>query len=244
MHVPPVPAAADRAVDRAVDLASDLAGDLAAGLAEVRPRLRGLLHAGAAPVALVAGLLLVLLSPSGVAQVGSAVFAVSALTLFTVSAVMHRGGWSPRTERLLTRMDHACIFLLIAGTYTPLSLLLLDGADRVVLLAVAWGGAVLGIAFRLLRPDAARWVYTPLYLALGWVAVAYAPAFARQAAPVVLVLVGAGGLLYTVGAVVYGLRRPNPLPQWFGFHEIFHLFTVVAFAAHYAGVSVATYTLR
>jgi hemolysin III len=157
---------------------------------------------------------------------------------------MHRGGWSPRTELVLTRLDHASIFLLIAGTYTPFSLLLLRGSDRVVLLSLAWGGAALGIAFRLLRPRAARWVYTPIYLALGWVAVAFAADFARATETLVLILIALGGALYTAGGVVYGLRRPNPFPRWFGFHEVFHACTVFAFAAHYAGISIATYALR
>jgi hemolysin III len=213
-------------------------------LREAKPRMRGWLHAATAPIALAAGLLLVLLSPAGMPRIGSAIFALCALALFTVSATMHRGGWSPRTEMVLTRLDHASIFLLIAGTYTPFSLLLLQGTDRVVLLSVAWGGAALGIAFRLLRPNAARWVYTPVYLALGWVAVVFASDFAHATGTVVLLLIALGGALYTAGGVVYALRRPNPFPQWFGFHEVFHAFTVIAFAAHYAGVSIATYSLR
>ena len=192
-----------------------------------------------------AGVLLVLLSPGGAPRVGSAVFALCALVLFTVSATMHRGGWSPRTELVLTRLDHASIFLLIAGTYTPFSLLMLQGSDRVVLLSVAWSGAALGIAFRMLRPQAPRWVYTPIYIALGWVAVFFAPDFAHYTgAAAAVILLALGGLLYTLGGIVYGLRRPNPLPRWFGFHEVFHAFTVVAFAAHYAGISIATYALR
>jgi len=214
-------------------------------LAEVKPRMRGWLHAATAPVALAAGVLLVLLSPGGAPRVGSAVFALCALVLFTVSATMHRGGWSPRTELVLTRLDHASIFLLIAGTYTPFSLLMLQGSDRVVLLSVAWSGAALGIAFRMLRPQAPRWVYTPIYIALGWVAVFFAPDFAHYTgAAAAVILLALGGLLYTLGGIVYGLRRPNPLPRWFGFHEVFHAFTVVAFAAHYAGISIATYALR
>ena len=213
-------------------------------LLEVRPRMRGWLHAATAPVALAAGVLLVVFSPAGAPRLGSAVFALCALALFTVSATMHRGGWSPRTELVLTRLDHASIFLLIAGTYTPFSLLLLRGSDQVVLLSVVWGGAALGIAFRLLRPHAARWVYTPVYLALGWVAVAFVGDFARATGLVVLLLIALGGALYTAGGIVYGLRRPNPNPQWFGFHEVFHACTVIAFAAHYAGISIATYSLR
>jgi len=214
-------------------------------LAEVKPRMRGWLHAATAPVALAAGLLLVALAPAGAPRVGAIVFSLCSLVLFSVSATMHRGGWSRRTEVLLTRLDHASIFLLIAGTYTPFSLLMLHGTDRVVLLTTAWVGAGLGIAFRMLRPRAPRWVYTPVYLALGWVAVFFAPDFARYTGTaLVVVLMALGGLLYTLGAIVYGLRRPNPLPGWFGFHEVFHAFTVLAFAAHYAGISIATYALR
>jgi hemolysin III len=214
-------------------------------LAEARPRLRGLLHAGTAPVTLVAGALLVARSPAGTARLGCAIFATCALVLFTVSATMHRGGWSPRVETLLTRLDHASIFLLIAGTYTPFTLLLLSGHDRDVLLGVAWGGAVLGIAFRVFVPSAPRWVYTPVYMVLGWLAVFFAGDFVRGSeTPVVVVLLALGGLLYTVGGLVYGLRRPNPFPTWFGFHEVFHTLTVVAFAAHYAGVSIAAYSMR
>ncbi len=212
-------------------------------MAEIRPRMRGWLHAATAPLSLVGGVLLVLLSPPE-ARLGCAIFAATALVLFSVSATLHRGGWSRRTETVLRRLDHAGIFLLIAGSYTPFSLLLLTGTDRVVLLSVAWGGAALGIAFRLFRPDAPRWVYTPLYLALGWVSVVFAADFVRYPDRSVVVLLFAGGLLYTLGGVVYGLRRPNPLPQWFGFHEVFHAFTVVAFAAHYAGVFLAASSLR
>ena len=204
-----------------------------------KPRLRGWLHAATAPVTLAAGAVLVALAHAGTARIGAAVFVASALVLFTVSAVMHRGRWEPRVNLVLTRLDHASLFVLIAGTNTPFALTLLDGAARVALLCVAWGGALLGIAFRLLRPGAPRWVYTPVYMALGWAAVGFAPAFAAHTGALVLSLIAAGGLLYTVGGIVYGLRRPNPLPQWFGFHEVFHSFTVVAFAAHFAGVTLA-----
>jgi len=213
-------------------------------LDEVKPKLRGWMHAASAPLTLAAGIVLVLLSPTATTRIGSAVFATSALVLFTVSAIYHRGRWSFRTWRFLRRFDHANIFVLIAGSYTPFTLLLLHGTDRVVLLGVAWSGAALGIAFRLLYPSAPRWVYTPIYIALGWAAVFFAGDFARYGVPGVVVLLALGGLLYTVGGVVYGLRRPNPLPRWFGFHEVFHALTVLAFAAHYTGISIATYALR
>ena len=217
---------------------------LAEVIAEVKPRMRGWLHAATAPLCLIGGILLVALSPPGSARVGSAVFALSSLVLFTVSATMHRGGWSPRTNLVLTRLDHASIFLLIAGSYTPFTLLLLEGRDQVVLLCIAWGGAALGIVFRLFVPGAPRWVYTPVYIALGWAAIFFAGDFARYAGTSVVVLLALGGLLYTIGGVVYGLRRPNPFPRWFGFHEVFHTLTVIALAAHYTGVSIAAYSLR
>jgi hemolysin III len=210
----------------------------------VKPKLRGWLHLAAAPLSLVAGIVLIVLSPTPMTRIGSAVFAVSSLTLFTASATMHRGRWSPRAGLWLRRLDHASIFLLIAGSYTPFTLLLLHGSDRAALLAIAWGGAGLGILFRLFWTGAPRWLYTPIYIALGWAAVFYFPAFFASASTSVLALMVLGGALYTVGGVVYGFRRPDPFPRWFGFHEVFHSLTIVAFVAHYAGVSIATYSLR
>jgi hemolysin III len=211
---------------------------------EVKPRLRGMLHAATAPLALVAGIVLIALSPTTTTRVGSAVFAASALVLFSASATMHRGRWSPRTGLWLRRLDHSSIFLLIAGSYTPFSLLLLHGQDRSTLLWVAWGGAVLGILFRLFWTGAPRWLYTPIYLALGWVAVLYLPEFHQVASAGVFALLVAGGVLYTLGGVVYGFKWPDPHPAWFGFHEVFHSFTILAFLTHYVGVSIATYALR
>ena len=224
--------------------AQELGGQLVEVLAEVKPRLRGWLHAVTSPLTLAAGIVLVVLSPTAMTRAGSTVFALTALLLFTVSAVYHRGTWSPRVWSFLRRFDHANIFLLIAGSYTPFTLLMLHGRSRVVLLALVWGGALLGMAFRVLWTDAPRWLYVPIYLALGWAAVFYAGEFVHGGGAAVLALVVAGGLLYTLGGVVYGLRRPNPFPSWFGFHEVFHTLVVAAFVTHYVGVSVATYSLR
>ncbi len=211
---------------------------------EVKPHLRGWLHAATAPLALAAGIVLIALSPTTSTRVGSTVFALSALALFTASATMHRGRWSRRTGLWLRRLDHSSIFLLIAGSYTPFSLLLLEGADRTTLLSVAWGGAVLGILFRLFWTGAPRWLYTPIYIALGWAAVFYIPAFYASASTAVLTCIVVGGCLYTVGGVVYGFKWPDPSPRWFGFHEVFHSLTIAAFVVHYIGVSIATYSLR
>ncbi len=220
-------------------------------LDEMKPKLRGWLHLSTAPLTLIAGIVLVALSPDTTTRIGSAVFTGSALVLFTVSAIYHTGTWSPRVWAFLRRFDHSNIFLLIAGSYTPFALMLLHGGQRTALLTTVWTGAVLGVAFRIFWTDAPRWLYTPIYIALGWAAVFFIPQFMEGAdrfssgvAVATLVLVAVGGVLYTLGGLVYGLKRPNPSPHWFGFHEVFHSFTVLAFAAHYIGVSLATYSLR
>jgi hemolysin III len=211
-------------------------------LAAVKPRLRGWVHAGAFPLAALAGLLLVLAAPAGQARTSTAVFAASAVLLFGTSAVYHRGRWSPRTALLLKRLDHSNIFLIIAGTYTPFAVLLLPPSAARTLLVVVWSGAVVGVLFRVLWTGAPRWLYVPVYVAMGWIAVAYLPAFARTGGPVLVALVVVGGVLYSLGALVYGFRRPDPSPRWFGFHEVFHVLTVLGFASHLAGVSLAVST--
>jgi len=258
-------AAVDRAVDRAsdavdrahgavdrahgaVDRATDLMSDK---FAEVKPHLRGWIHAATVPLALAAFIVLIALSPTTATRVGSTVFALSAILLFTVSAVYHRGTWSPRTWAFLRRFDHANIFVLIAGSYTPFAVLFLQGGDRITLLSLVWGATIGGVLFRVFWTDAPRWLYIPMYIALGWAAIFFVPDFIDGAdrfsagiAITVLVLIAAGGVLYTLGGVVYGLKRPNPWPRWFGFHEIFHAFTIVAFTTHYIAASLATYSLR
>jgi hemolysin III len=219
--------------------------------AEVKPKLRGWLHLGIVPLTVAAGIVLVALSPTATTRIGSSVFVASALILFTVSAIYHRGTWSPRTWTLLRRFDHSNIFILIAGSYTPFTLIFLDGTAQGVLLATVWTGAVLGVLFRVFWVDAPRWLHVPIYFALGWAAVFFLPQFVDGVSRIgigigvaVLVLVAVGGILYTLGGVVYGIRRPNPWPKWFGFHEVFHTVTILAFVTHYVGVSLATYSLR
>ncbi len=192
-----------------------------------------------------------MLAPEGKAKIGAIVFSLSALMLFGVSATYHRGHWRPSSHAFLRRWDHANIFLLIAGSYTPFSLILLDGAARVTLLSVVWSGAILGVFFRIFWTDAPRWLYVPIYVALGWAAVFFIPAFFDGATALgvgigiaIFTMICVGGGLYTVGGVVYGFKRPNPWPRWFGFHEVFHVFTILAFVAHYTGISMATYALR
>ncbi|MFD4552481.1 hemolysin III family protein [Streptomyces sp. NPDC058466] len=214
----------------------------AADLAEpIKPRLRGWLHAAMVPAALIAGTVLICLARTPQAAWACAVYSVTAWLLFATSAVYHRGTWGPLGEALLRRLDHANIFLIIAGTCTPLAVLLLPPDQRSVLLWIVWAGAAAGIAFRVLWVGAPRWLYTPCYLALGWAPVRYLPDFLHTGGAAVLTLIVAGGLLYSAGAVVYALKRPDPSPRWFGFHEMFHALTVAAFTAHYIAISLATY---
>lgn len=204
--------------------------------AALKPRMRGWLHAGMFPLALVGGIILIALSRSAAAVAACSVYALSASLLFGTSALYHRGTWNPREETVLRRLDHANIFLIIAGTYTPLAVLLLPTDQQLTLLAVVWTGAITGIAFRIWWLRAPRWLYTLCYIALGWAALFYLPDFARAGGTALVVLIIVGGLLYTAGAVVYGLKRPNPSPSWFGFHEIFHTFTIAAFTTHYTAI--------
>jgi hemolysin III len=210
-------------------------------VAAVRPQLRGWLHLGTFPLAATAGAALVALAPTAQARVAVGIYALTAALLFGVSALYHRGHWSPRTAGVLKRLDHSNIFLIIAGTYTPFTLLLLEPGDARVLLTLVWVGALAGVAFRVLWVGAPRWLYTPVYAALGWAAVFWLPEFLGRGGPAVVTLIAAGGVLYTLGGVVYALKRPNPSPRWFGFHEVFHALTVAAFAMHYVGVAIATY---
>ena len=208
----------------------------------VKPHLRGWLHAGAFPVSLVAGLVLVVLADGTRETVATAIYAVTAVLLFGVSALYHRGNWSPKTEKMLKRLDHSNIFLIIAGTYTPFSIILLHNDGGTTLLWIVWSAALAGIAFRVLWVGAPRWLYTPVYIALGWVAAFYISDIFDAGGAAVVTLIAVGGLLYSVGAVVYATKRPNPSPRWFGFHEVFHALTIGAFAVHYVAISLATYS--
>jgi hemolysin III len=217
-------------------------GAAVAAVAAVKPKLRGWIHAGSFPLVLAAGIVLVSLAPAGRARVGAIIFAITAAMLFGTSAVYHRGTWSDTVRGLLKRMDHSNIFLIIAGTYTPFALLLLPPGQRLSLLLIAWIGALGGVLFRVFWVGAPRWLYTPIYVALGWVAVFYLKPLYEAGGAAVVILIAVGGLLYTLGAVVYGTKRPNPSPRWFGFHEIFHVLTVAAFVVHYIAVSMTVYS--
>jgi len=199
---------------------------------EIKPTWRGWLHAGTFPVAVAAGIVLIALAQGAPAKWASAVFMATSMLLFGASAVYHRFNWGPKAKAVLKRIDHANIFLLIAGTYTPIAVLALPPEKGILLLSLVWTGALIGILFRVFWIGAPRWLYVALYLVLGWAAVMYmVDLFQANAAMMTLVIVG--GVLYTLGAVVYAMKRPNPWPGHFGFHEIFHVCTVLAFLCHW-----------
>lgn len=234
----------DDAVDRATEVVSDK-------IAEVKPKLRGWLHAGTVPLLFAGFAVLITLSPTTATRVGSSVYAASAILLFTVSGIYHRGTWQPRVWAFWRRFDHANIYLFIAGSYTPFTMLYLEGQARWTLFAIVWGCAVAGMVFKIFWTDAPRWVATPLYILMGWIGVFFLPQWLDGAARFPtwvnvssLTLVAVGGVLYTLGGLVYAARKPDPNPAWFGFHEVFHLFVVLAFACQYVAVSIATYSLR
>ncbi len=205
-----------------------------------RPRLRGWLHAVTFPVALVAGVVLSTLAPEGRARAGAVVFTACAALLFGTSAIYHRGRWSARAHAVLKRLDHSNIFLIIAGSYTPFALCLLPTEQARLLLVLVWAGALAGVAFRVFWVEAPRWLTTPTYVLLGWIAVFFFGPLLQGGGPLVMSLMVAGGVLYTLGALVYGTRRPDPSPRWFGFHEVFHACTVAAFAVHVVAVGLAS----
>lgn len=203
----------------------------------IKPVWRGWIHALMTPTALALGVLLVIAADGARARTGSAIFAIASLVLFGVSALYHRVSWGPRGMAILRRLDHANIYLLIAGTYTPMALLCLPRQKAILLLTVIWTGALIGVAFRMLWITAPRLLYVWLYVLLGWAAVVFAVDFFRaQWLPMTLILLG--GLAYTAGAIIYGTKRPDPSPARFGFHEVFHALTVVAFVLHWNAVYI------
>ena len=207
----------------------------------VKPRLRGVLHEAAFAVSLVTGTALVILAEGAMAVVACCVYAASVSLLFGTSAAYHRGSWSPRGRAVMERLDHSMIFVLIAGSYTPFCLVVLQGTARWVVFGITWGGALAGVITRNAFRKKPRWLFTFIYLALGWVAVGIMPALLEEGGVVVLVMLVAGGLLYTAGGIVYARKRPDPSPAWFGFHEVFHALTLAAFACHYVAISFAVY---
>jgi hemolysin III len=206
-----------------------------------KPRLRGVIHQYAFFVALVLGAVLVVLAPDGKARVAAAIYAVSVAGLLGTSALYHRRDWTVRARMWMRRLDHSMIFVLIAGTYTPFALLVLHGTLAQTILIVVWAGALGGTILNVFWVRAPKAVTASVYIALGWVAVAALPQMAREIGVLGVGLIALGGVLYTAGAVIYAMRRPNPVPGVFGYHEVFHALVVAAAAAHFA--AVAAYAL-
>lgn len=210
-----------------------------------KPRARGWIHFWSFVASVATGAALIALAASTVsarAALATAVYSATVSALFGTSALYHRRSWvSSRAEYWVNKLDHSMIFVFIAGTYTPFAALAMSGTSGAIVLLVVWGGAIAGVGVKLFLPRAPRWITVGLYLALGWVAVFVVAEILQFAGVAALVLLLAGGALYTAGAVVYGLRRPNPWPQTFGFHEVFHAATVLAAICHYVAVWLTMY---
>jgi hemolysin III len=209
-----------------------------------KPRMRGWLHAYAFGVAVIAGIVLCAFAaarPGPAPLISCVIYSVTVCALFGTSALYHRRVWSRRTYPVMRRLDHSMIFLFIAGTYTPFSVLLLSRGSATVILSVVWGGALAGVALKLVWAHTPRWVSAPLYVALGWVAIVVLPGIYASGGVVAMTLITAGGVFYTVGAVCYALRKPNPWPQVFGHHEFFHACTLVAALCHHIAVYFAVF---
>jgi len=203
----------------------------------VKPRLRGVFHEVAFFVSLVTGAVLVVVAPTTGSALVMLVYAVSISLLFGVSALFHRHTWGPVGRRRMRRADHSTIFIAIAGSYTAVAGIALTGWARTAVLAIVWGGAVVGIALRQLWLDAPKWVIALPYVVVGWAAVAVLPQLFRALGATGFVLLLAGGLAYSAGAVVYALKRPNPVPGVFGYHEVFHACTIVGAVLHYVVIA-------
>jgi hemolysin III len=209
-------------------------------LATTPPKLRGWLHLLATPLVIIASLVLFILSGESF-KLAVALYSLTAIMLFSVSAVYHRVPWVPAKKKIWRRWDHANINLLIAGSYTPFAVALLDDRDRNILLAVVWTGALIGVALRVFWVGAPRWLYVANYLLLGWVAVIYTPQLYKEGGLWVLLPILIGGLLYSIGTIFYALKLPGRNAKYFGFHELFHVFVLAAWISQYLAVSFAIY---
>ncbi|MBM0203819.1 hemolysin III family protein [Micromonospora sp. NPDC051227] len=209
-----------------------------------KPRMRGWLHTYAFFVAVVCGIVLCSIAatrPGWAPLVSCLIYSLTVCGLFGTSALYHRRVWSERGYQVMRRMDHSMIFVFIAGTYTPLCAMLLAPRPATVMLALVWGGALAGVAVKVIWPHAPRWVSAPLYLALGWVAVAMLPEILHGGGVAALVLLIVGGAIYSIGAVFYALRRPDPWPTVFGHHEFFHACTLLAALCHHIAIYFALF---
>jgi hemolysin III len=210
--------------------------------AVVKPKLRGWLHFSAAPLALVLGLGLMVVTPTERLRLAVAVYVLTTVLLFGVSAAYHLGAGRPRVNAFLRKLDHANIYLFIAGSYTPFAAALPDRRLGAIVLGLVWGIALIGLLLPIVWLHAPRWVTAGSYIALGWVAIFFLPAFWSAFGPAIVGLLALGGIFYTVGGVIYARKRPNPSPAWFGFHELFHACTIAAYLVQYVAVALVVTT--
>jgi len=201
------------------------------------PRLRGVTHAYAFWLALVAAGTLIVLTPAGPPRVAAAIYGAGLCAVFGGSGLYHRWRWHPRWRPLLRRIDHSTIYVFIAACYTPVGMLVLSGATRWLVLITVWAGALLGVAFSVAWISAPRVLCSATYIALGWVAVMAFPQLVSELPVTPLLLIATGGVLYTIGGIVFAVGRPNPWPRVFGFHEIFHVFVILAAIAHFIAIA-------
>ncbi len=219
--------------------AGDPVAVIASAVADLKPRLRGWFHAYAAAISIISGAALIAVAAAvrgGTAGLVTAIYCATVTLLFGTSALYHRRRWSPRAHRIMKRLDHSMIFVFIAGTYTPIAVLTLSGTAMVAVLVAVWSGAAIGVGLQQFWPGHPRWLSAPCYIALGWVAIFVLPDLLHNGGVAAFVLILAGGVVYTLGAVVYATRRPDPVPEVFGFHEVFHLCTLVAALCHYVAI--------
>ena len=207
-----------------------------------KPKLRGLIHLIMSPVSLVAGLILIAVADKLKGRITLGIFTLTAVTLFTCSALYHRVKWQSKYKALWRRIDHANITMLIAGTYTPFAIFLLSKDNAIVLLSLVWSGAIVTAVLRVTWLSAPRWLYVIAYVALGWAAVVYLPQFWQKGGVAVFLLILAGGACYTAGGIIYGLKKPNFSINWFGFHELFHALTAAAFVFQFVAAGIVVYS--
>ena len=209
-----------------------------------KPKLRGIVHLVMSPLSLVAGLILITLANELRGRITLGIFTLTAVTLFTCSALYHRVAWNDKNKAIWRRIDHSNISILIAGTYTPFAVYLLQPSQTKTLLIVAWGGAILISLLRIFWLSAPRWLYVAGYISLGWAAVFYMPAFFNSGGVAIFILILTGGLLYSAGGIIYALKKPNFSISWFGFHELFHALTAAAFICHFIAAVLTVFSNR
>jgi hemolysin III len=207
-----------------------------------KPKLRGIVHLVMSPLSLVAGLILITLANELRGRITLGIFTLTAVTLFTCSALYHRVAWNDKNKAIWRRIDHSNISILIAGTYTPFAVYLLRPSQTKTLLIVAWGGAILISLLRIFWLSAPRWLYVAGYISLGWAAIFYMPAFLNTGGVSIFILILTGGVLYSAGGVIYALKKPNFSINWFGFHELFHAMTAAAFICHFIAAVLTVYS--